>query len=189
MKKFVPAAALLLMIAPLLFAQSLSELSKKERERRDALRGKRAAVITNADLGKLKKGAGLETSPSPPAPAPSAEASVPAEAETAPAPVAEPVEAGEETVAEAEKATKADLVAKHAKAKEYADLLELKMGALWQEFYALGDTRPKEAVQQEIALTFDKLEKAREDEARAGKELEDFLIKAGEASAPAIWIR
>lgn len=187
-QRLLPVVALVLFCAPLLSAQSLSELSKKEKERREALKGRHSVVITNADLAKSKKKAGLETPAATSASEPAAETPVPDEPPAAAGPPeGDSVPAA--APAEAARPTKAELLAKYAKAKEYADLLELKMGSLWQEFYGLVDTKPKDAVQQEIALTFDKLEKARADEAAAKKELDAELARTGEANAPAIWIR
>jgi len=199
MRKALTAAVSFLFCASLLSGQSLAELSKKEKERREALKGKKALVITNADLDKTGRKAGIET-PLPQTPAAPAgtiaDAAVQAEsqpvseppegepAEPAPSPEAPPVAAPG-----AADAIPANLAAKHAQAKEYADLLELKMGALWQQFYGLDDMTPREAIQQEIALTFDKLEKAREAEKQAKKDLDDYLARQGRESAPPLWIR
>jgi len=198
MKKIAPGVVLSLMFASLLSAQSLTELSKQEKERREALKGKRPVVITNADLGRIKKRAGIATPAPPPPAAVNANAALPTEP-AAPyvAPEGEPAPTEPSPAPEAETGMppgiadgyRPALEAKHAQAKEYADLLELKMGALWQEFYSLDDMTPRDAIQQEIALTFDKLEKAREAEKQAKKELDDYLVKGGRDNAPPIWIR
>lgn len=196
MKKPLILVILSLFLATVLSAQSLAELSKKEKERREALKGKRSLVITNADLGKTRKKAGLETSTAPPQAVIAGESSPqtepvvvtpPAEGETV-----EPVQTGEaepNPPPESAESQKANLESSYARAKEYADLLELKMGALWQEFYSLDDTTPRDSIQREIALTFEKLEKAREAENQAKKALEDYLAGVGRANAPPIWIR
>ena len=57
------------------------------------------------------------------------------------------------------------------KAKEYADLLELKLNALWQEFYSMDDMTSRDKIQQEISATFEKYTQARQEEART---LADF---------------
>ena len=53
-KKIVVALFLFVLGVSFAGAQSLAELAKKEKERRAALKGKQT-VVTNADLGKLKK--------------------------------------------------------------------------------------------------------------------------------------
>jgi len=52
-KKVSAAVLLSLLTVTFLGAQSLAELSKKEKERRAAIKGKKT-VITNADLTRLK---------------------------------------------------------------------------------------------------------------------------------------
>jgi hypothetical protein len=196
MKKALTTILGILACASLLSPQSLSELAKQEKERREALKGKRPPVVTNADLAKTRKRAAIETRTDAEAAAPNAETVSPVEppeeaavlpAEPAPSPPAQEAAPGSE--AETPAPDLKSLTAKHAQAKEYADLLELKMGALWQQFYSLNDTTPREAVQQEIALTFDKLEKAREAERLARKELDDYLERAGRDAAAPLWIR
>jgi hypothetical protein len=78
---------------------------------------------------------------------------------------------------------------KGKKAKEYVELLTLKMGALWQEYYGLDATASKEPVQQAISETFIKLEQTQEEEGRAWLELERLLGQAKKDSVPSIWIR
>jgi uncharacterized protein (DUF342 family) len=75
------------------------------------------------------------------------------------------------------------------KAKEYVELLTLKMGTLWQQFYGLEDMTTKDAVQQSIAETFIKLQRAQEDETRARQDLEKFLGQQKKEAVPSIWIR
>ena len=60
------------------------------------------------------------------------------------------------------------------KAKEYADLLELKLNSLWQEFYSMDDMMPRDKLQEQISDTFDKYQKAREDEAKAKEEFDKY---------------
>lgn len=174
-----------------LYPQSLAEIAQRERERRAKLKGRPTVVVTNADLAKMKKKPALEIPPAPPKPEPEKteapdvpEASPPIAAEAqesaitaAPPPRSEPLPDIK------------TLQQKWEKAREYVELLTLKMSALWQEFYALVDPGAKEAVQQAIAETFIKLQNAQEEEDRARRELEKLLQTQTTESTPSIWIR
>jgi len=190
MKKALFFLVLPLFLVSILSAQSLAELSKKEKERRESLKGKRAILITNADLGKTKKKAGIETPPPQPQPqtegqpAPEAEQPsdyVPSEGEPNPEGMSQAEESGE--TRQMADGFRTSLEAKYAQVKEYADLLELKMTVLWQEFYSMDDMTSRDSIQQEIALTFDKLGKAREDENSVKKELDDYIARIGKEGA------
>jgi len=52
-----------LALACALSAQSLAELSKREKARRESLKGERAAVVTNVDLLRVKKTTAVEVVP------------------------------------------------------------------------------------------------------------------------------
>jgi hypothetical protein len=177
--------ALLLPILAVSFlgAQSLAELSKKEKERRAAVKGK-TTVITNANLTKLKKKAAVTVSQTEAAPGerptliepqarPSGNAAPPAV--RAPFTV-QTAESGRGNLSEGEKAqTKEALKDRWAKAQEMVDLLTMKMNALWQRFYNMDDMTTRDKVQIEISDTYQKLLKAQDDEAKAKEDLETFL--------------
>ena len=175
-------------LGSLVFSQTLAEIAQKERERRASLKGKKVVVVTNADLAKMKKKPALEIAPPEVPPetiGPEAPETTPPEtpqAETPPPP-AEPLPES------AVQATLKDLQARWEKAKEYVELLTLKMSALWQEFYALDNMTTRDAIQLSISETFIKLEKAQEDEVKARQELEKFLGRQKRESTPSIWIR
>ena len=59
--KILAGFVLSFFLATFLQPQSLADLAKKEKERRQALKGKGAAVVTNAELAKVKKRAAVET--------------------------------------------------------------------------------------------------------------------------------
>ena len=184
-KRVVFLVFLISIVSSLLFPQTLVEIARKERERRAGLKGKKATVITNADLAKLKKKPALETPP-----APVTEEVVALEA--APPVAAEPQEQPVTALPAAANPVPSDLEAlqeRWDKAKEYVELLTLKMGALWQQFYGLEDMTTKDAVQQSIAETFLKLQNAQEKETRARQDLEKFLGQQKKDSVPSIWIR
>jgi len=187
-KKIFAFVFLPLLLSSFLYSQTLVEIAKKERERRESLKGKKARVITNADLAKLKKKPALEI----PAAAASPSTEEAKTTEALPPLAQEPQEQPspvEPVLEEKSQSTLKDLQQRWEKTKEYVDLLTLKMSALWQEYYGLDATTPKEALQLSIGETFIKLEKAQEEEARARQELEKFLGQAKKESTPSIWIR
>lgn len=188
-RRLIALAFLAAALSPLLFPQSLAEIAQKERERRAALKGKKGAVITNASLAKLKKKPALETPAA--AAAPVTEEVVSSDA--APAAAAEPQEPPAAPLPAPDNllpppSLKA-LQERWEKAREYVELLTLKMGALWQQFYSLEATTTKDALQQSIAETFIKLQKAQEEETLARQDLEKALGQQKKEAVSSIWIR
>jgi hypothetical protein len=78
MKKALQFIILFLLPTALLLSQSLVDVSKKEQERREKLKGKNVKVITNADLKAIKRTPAVTT---PAAPTAGAEAAEPPEQE------------------------------------------------------------------------------------------------------------
>jgi hypothetical protein len=179
-----------LLLSSFLFSQSLTDIAKKERERRASLQGKKVTVVTNADLAKLKKKPALEI---PPAPTPEERgAAVPPPADAAAPPEPAPKETAPPNPppsADRKAATLQELQERWDKAKEYVELLTLKMGALWQELNGLRDVKSKEAVQLAIGETFAKLQTAQEEETRARLEFEKFLGESKKDSTTKIWFK
>jgi hypothetical protein len=209
MKRIGILAALLFM-ASLLFSQSVTDLAKKEKERRAAVKGKPASVITNEDLAKLKKKPAVQVAEEARAAEAEtvqteAEAEGQAGAAQAPPAKAEQAAQAQEAAAEqqqqqqqpaqpllSEKDFKAKLVELGGnldRAQERFDLLTLKMNALWMEFNNMDDMKSRELLQRQISETYDKLTQAQLDVARAQSELDDFLAKARREGVPEIWIR
>jgi hypothetical protein len=62
-----------LVLSTLLVSQSLVDVAKKEKERREKLKGKTVKVVTNADLKSVRKTAAVTTQTAPPAEAAAAE--------------------------------------------------------------------------------------------------------------------
>jgi hypothetical protein len=187
-KKFIITIFLPLLLTSLLLSQSLAELSKKEKERRESLKGKKVVVITNADLTKGARKPALNTPPLKSLPE-----TAPEETIYTPPPGPEkglpPSPSPEELNPPPQDEFKTELESRWAKAKEYADLLETKMAALWQEFYSMDDMTSRDSIQREISETFTKLEKAREEEAKAKDELDQYLASIRKEKAPPIWFR
>jgi hypothetical protein len=196
-KRNLALVVLPLAFVSFLFSQSVTDLAKKEKERRAAMKGKPAVVVTNADLARTKKRPAVEVAQAEQA---AGEAAPPTQEGTAVPPTGQAA-AGEkaseqaapaDATAMAEKDFKArlnELATKAQEAQEMIDLLTLKMNSLWQEFYNLGDVKAREFTQFQISETYDKLTKAEAEAVRAKKDLDDFLATAKREGVPAIWIK
>jgi len=177
LKKIIVAISLPLFLTSLLSSQSLVDLAKKEKERRERLKGKKKIVITNADLKSLGKRPAVTTSrPMLPAggterlASPSEKSLLDkAEPSKAKGKVADKDKAEAKDIdrSEPQEETPQELEAKWKKAREYVGLLTTKMNGLWQEFYSMDDMTSREKIQREISETSLRLQKAKEDEARA----------------------
>ena len=196
-KRWVALTVAPLLLSSMLLSQSLAEIAQKERERRAALKGQKVVVVTNAELGKVKRKPAVDVGEAPPA-APAARPST-AESERAaltetPAaaaanPPETPATAGSPPGPAAVPATLQELQERWDKSKEYVELLTLKMSALWQEFNGLRDPHAQDAVRQSISETYAKLHTAQEEETKARLEFERSLGEAKKESTPQLWIK
>jgi hypothetical protein len=211
MRKIRLAAAFFLpfLLVSFLQSQSLADLAKKEKERRAALKGKGATVITTADLARVKKRPAVESTTQEQAaeegaaqagqadvkgqqegapPAAGQEAAAAAAAVDKPVEETPPAETPAMSAQDIQKRQKelADLAQEKA---EMVDLLTTKMNALYQQFYGLDNMKSREIVQIQISDTYDKLLKAESDSAKAQKDLEEFLAQTKKDQAAAIWIK
>ena len=167
-----------LFVAGLASAQSLAEIAQKEKERREALKGKTSQVVTNADLAKVKKKASYAV----PAPVVAEEAA--GEAAAAPGAAGAATGAAPELANQGPPAaqapgavedagqTRAQLQDRWNKAKERVDLLNLKMQALYQQYYSFNSMVRKDTIQQEIADNAKLIQEAQAEAAKAKKELD-----------------
>ncbi len=178
-----------LLIGSLLFSQDLVETAKKEKERRAKLKSKKAVIVTNHNLSRYKGKEAVvmkkySLAPSFPQPSykPRLENYQTKEITLPPTSEVDKQEASW-------KERKAEYEEKWKKTKEYVELLTLKMNGLWQEFYSMDDMTSRDKIQREISETYQKLLKAQEEEARAKKELEKFLIEARKQGALPGWLR
>jgi hypothetical protein len=143
-KKIIIGISLPLFLASVLSSQSLVDLAKKEKERREKLKGQKKTVITNADLNNIQRGPALTTSREP---APlglsstaesTSEASKLDRAEPSGATPRAPATKNADRAQPQE--NKADeLEQKWKNAREQVGLLTTKMNGLWQEFYSMDD--------------------------------------------------
>jgi len=173
-------AVFLVASATALYSQDLAEAAKKERERRAAFKNKAVPVLTSDMVSRLKKKPAISVTSEAIPPAGPEAGTLPAESEPADKETAPPRNVPSTTViqptvmAGAGEANSAggqasDAESRWQKAKEYADLLELKLNSLWLRFYSLDDGMPRELLQQEIAEVFEKYTRAREEEQRLGE--------------------
>jgi len=186
-----------LLLVSFLQSQSLAELAKKEKERRAALKGKPATVITTADLAKVKKRPAVEnTTREQAAEEVAAEAGgAEVKAEETAAPPAKPIETLPDLQNPAPPDTKdiqariAELTRAANEKQELVELLNLKMNSLYQEFYNMESVKTRETLQLQISDSYDKLLKAQLDATKAVKELDDFVAQAQKDKTPVIWIK
>jgi hypothetical protein len=169
-KKIIVGISLPLFLASILSSQSLVELAKKEKERREKLKGQKKTVVTNADLSNIKRGPALTTSRR----ADTAEGST---SEASALDKADPSEARSRSIdarsadrAEPQENSPEELEKKWKSAREQVGLLTTRMNGLWQEFYSMDDMSSREKIQREISETSLRLQKAKEEEARIRKE-------------------
>jgi len=165
--------SLVLFFSSLLFSQSLTELAKKERERRAMLKGKKFVFVTNADLGKLRKRpalsiSGFESSAIAPVSAERSSASSRDQAE--PTELRNMSRPG--TQQEPGQPSIEQLEANYYQAREYTELLTIKLRGLWQEYYSMDDMTDRDSIQKQIAETSLQIEKAQRSEAMAKQEME-----------------
>jgi len=208
-KKILASLVLPLLLASFLQSQSLAELAKKEKERRAALKGKSAKVVTTADLAKVKRQPSVvatgEEQVADETAAQGEQGDAKAQQEGAPpAAVEQPGAAATGADKPAEEASpgsppamsekdfqakQTELVDAIKQKQEMVDLLTLKMNALYQQFYSLDNMKSREVIQLQISDTYDKLLKAEIDAKTAAKDLEDFAANTKRESVPDIWIR
>jgi hypothetical protein len=204
-KRIVASVFLPLLLASFLQSQSLAELSKKEKERRAASKGK-TTTVTSADIAKVRKRPAVETT--------EAQAAAEGEAEAGeaqvqqegapPAGAQQAAEAAAQAEKPAEEAPPPDPAALSAQENqrklnelatiseqknEMVDLLTLKLNSLYQQFHGLDNVQSREQIQVQISETYDKLLKAEAEAVKAKKDLEDFMALTKKASAQKIWIK
>jgi hypothetical protein len=182
-KKIVILVFLPLFLASFGLGQSLAEAAKKEKERRENLKGRITSVMTNADLAKVKK------KPAVPAPAETA----PAEGQEAgqaapknsPAGTGQPRPAVPQNQMSQEPQTftrtgsaenQAALEAKWNRAKEWVELLKVKMLALQQQMALAGNQPPKDQIQKEMNDLSQRIQQAQADEKKAKEDLDKITL-------------
>jgi hypothetical protein len=192
-KKILGAVFILWVSSCLLFSQSLVEVAKKEKERRAKLKGKSGKVVTNEDLKKVKKKPKVVTNEDlkkgqrqPSVSVPSQQESREKKPEKTEKPAIKtsiteqdpPEPTGEDDTQHLK-----DLELKHEKTKAQVEMLMNKMNGLFIKYYSPATTTPKQMIESEISRTALQLQKARDEEKRAKKELEDYKSKKRNSSS------
>lgn len=166
-------AAIIFAAATLLPGQTVVEAAKKEKERRESLKGAQGVVVTNTDLVLTKKKpavihpAGSEMPPGENSPQP-ATVRLPSPQTGAGLPSPD-VKAEQAKLFEQEKS---DIEGRLKAAQEYISLLKLKMAALQQQFYNFSNTTSREQIQKEISETYQKLQAASAEEVKIKAEMD-----------------
>jgi len=186
-KRIAALVVLPLFLAALAFSQSLTEAAKKEKERRESLKGRTVAVTTNADLGKVKKKPAVPLPAETPPPEGEREGQAApgsARAETGEPPAAPPVQrysAEPQTYGapQPSQGNQADLESQWKRAKDYVELLDVRMLALRQQMDQAGNQPPKDQIQREMNALALKIQLALAEEKKA----KDALDKASASQA------
>lgn len=183
MKRIIVAIVVGSVVAAFAAAQTTAEAAAKEKERREAMRGKTVTPVTNADLSKTKGKPAVDLPPAgdaqPQVDAGEAERKKKADAES-------------RLKGEIEKKfqeMKTELEDRAAKAKERAGLLDLKLRSLQQKFMTFNSMQTKDQVQREIAQAYQMLQAAGAEQAKAKDDLDTFLALAAKDKAAAVGIK
>jgi hypothetical protein len=194
MKRFFIVLAVIGLAASL-GAQSVAELAKREKERREGLKGRHAVVVKNHDLLQVKKLPGVEVSAipqetgevaaaegqggEPMTVAGADESAVPPSGSGAPSGrrITPRVAAAGPTLmgdgAATDQSTSGGTLGVQLKAaQELVDLLTTKMNALRQQYETQDAMVPGYVIQEQIAETNQRLVKAQAQEARIRSEME-----------------
>jgi len=171
-KKIAAGLILPFLLTSLLCSQSVVELAKNEKQRRTKLRlqGKRAKVVTKADLKNIKRGAALTTILSLVS---SRDRQIATSTpEEPPAREEQPIEVqAKDDEAEGLKTLQAQLEDRWEKAKGNVNILSRKLNTLWKQFYSMDDLSARENVQSEISKTSQYLQTAKGEETSIREEL------------------
>ncbi len=201
-KKILGTVFIFHMCISLLLSQSLVEVAKKEKERRAKLKGKSVKVVTNEDLNKVKKHPKTVTNedlkkdqrqpkvvtnedlnrgqrqPSVSVPSPQKSKEEIQEKTGTPEILSPSTQPDSLDSAKDEEAYPLkNLEQEYEKAKGQVEILMNRMNGLFIKYYSPDNTTPKQRIQSEISRTALQLQKARSDEEKAKKALEDFKSK------------
>lgn len=177
-------ASVFVFATSLVFGQTLADAAKKEKERRDALKGKSTVAVTNEDLAKVKLKPAVDI-PKNEAPREGEALPLPGEGVdpatlapgSKPGAVANPGAPLGESQQQYD-SKKLELQGKLNSAQELLDLLNLKTQSLWQQFYTFNSMTSKDKIQKEIADTTLKMQATAADQARVKDELSRLSAQA-----------
>lgn len=199
MKRLFIVIAVLGLVASL-GAQSLVELAKQEKARRESLKGRRAVVIRNEDLLRARRTGAVEVAPpanesgdvvsvesqdaelaassqeDEPATLPSGSGAPPIRLITPAVAPNGPLITGDANRDQADGG--GNLEAQLKSAQDQVDLLTTKMGALKQQFESQDSMTPGSVIQQQLEETSQRLLKAQAQQAR----IEALIAKSAGAN-------
>ena len=180
------ATAFLLSSAGFAFSQSLADLAKKEKARREEIKGQER-VITNQDAAKFKATGAMtltvQTESVPPKTAPEKEAVPKADKPASDEPVdfqGRPESFWRQTVADARD--------KVRNLENEANVLILRLNDLQNRFYRESDGFNQQSIQREINKTTYEQDQNKEKLANAKSQLEDLLREARRSGALPGWL-
>jgi len=165
-KKLLTIIILPLLCTTLAHPQSLVELAKKEKERRENFKNKKVRLVTNADLKKFNRTTTAIATQA--ANSKTVKPSLPNTPQQIPVIISPKSKNRGRSGVEQEN----ELEKKYQEANKQVGLLTLKMRALWQHYYSMPNLTPKNQIQQQISLTYLQLQKAQEDAVRLKKQLD-----------------
>jgi hypothetical protein len=174
MKKKAIFTLMVFMMGSFLYSQSLVELAKKEKERRENLKDKKSQVITNAHLNKLKKEEAIAI---PPSEAKEENVENSTRASSTPPLINTPtLIKADQNISRSEEPegpnSLQNLENKWKKADEMVGLLNLKMNALYQKYYNGDELTPRQKIEKEIGETYQQLQEAQKEADKAKAEFE-----------------
>jgi len=186
----VLSAFMALAFAGAAYAQSLADLAKKEKERREQVKGE-SKVITNQQAARFSTGSGSTTTRA---------------AETATPKPGSEKEGGTETGAKPAKPesdeptdfqgrpesywrqTLADARRKVKELENEGNVIILKLNDLQNQFYREADGFKQQSIQREINKTFGQQDENKEKLAAAKSDLDDLLKEARKSGALPGWL-
>ena len=183
-------------IAVLGYTQSLGDVAKKEKERREKMKAG-AKVITNDDAVKYANGpVSTTTPPAPPAAAPAAKEKAEPEkpaGETQKAAAGAKAPSDEPTDLQGRpesfwRQTFADARQKVKELENKENVLVLKINDLQNRFFRTDDGFQRQALQAELQKTFTERDQIGEDLAKAKAQLDDLDKEARKSGALPGWI-
>ena len=165
-KKLLAIIILPLLCTTFAPSQSLVELAKKEKERRENLKSKKIRLVTNADLKKFNRTTTASTTQA------TNPKTVKSSSPAPPQQIPVIISAKSRNRGRSSAEQKNELEKKYQEANKQVGLLTLKMRALWQQFYNMPNMAPKSQIQEQISLTYLQLQKTQEDAERLKKQLD-----------------
>jgi len=174
--KRVAAFCAFLVLGGSLYGQSVVELSRREKARRESLKGREIKSVTNADLAAVRKLPAVtvvtETAANPEGPAgPPGQPGTTARQDMVPevAPNGPPMYKAEDA---GSFKSGGNLESQLKNAHDEVERLTTQMNLLLQQVNNLNTMTPRDVIQQQIDETYQKLVKAQDDEAKLKSEID-----------------